>query len=44
MFPFVPTAALVVNVMDPLAAWLLGNAPVMAKELVVTAVEVPAYD
>jgi hypothetical protein len=42
MLPLVPTAALVVKVMDPLAAWLLGNAPVMAKELVVTAVEVPA--
>lgn len=36
------TAELVVNRMDPLAAWLLGNASVIDNELVVTAVEVPA--
>jgi len=44
MLPFVATAALVVNVIAPLAALLLGVAPLMVKELVVTAVEVPAYD
>jgi len=42
--PLFVTAELVVNMMDPLAALLLGNAPVIDNELVVTAVEVPAYD
>lgn len=42
--PFFGTGEFVVNIMDPLAAWLLGNAPVIDNELVVTEVEVPTYD
>lgn len=38
------TGELVENTMDPLAAWLLGDAPVIDNVVVVTAVEVPEYD
>lgn len=38
------TGRFVMKEMEPLAAWLLGVLPVIAKDLVVTAVEVPTYD